>query len=239
MDKIKLRSLIIFCRVLWRVFFVENILHMLTFQQLDVNEILKSEINKSWSCLNASLLKRCSGLISTDGDFHSWPKVKNPVWTLFFANRTFDKYQKYFRLSVCILVQTFCKCQTACVICDIWHWDDLWCLKYFLATHVMFMLMSWPPPDTWHRFKNVFCKVNATQRSQDAFYPQNTVNSCLGTVLKIARKMASFSSGFFHIHPTWHWGGRLSCPGREKNNDQKLDIRAKKLVITAQRQKVQ
>ena len=60
------------------------------------------------------------------------------------------------------------------------------------------------------------------------FYPQNTVDSCLGTVLKIARKMASFSSGFFHIHPTWHWGGRLSCPGREKNNDQKLDIRAKK-----------
>jgi len=50
MDKIKLRSLIIFCRVLWRVFSVENILHMLTFQQackrlhqqLDVNEILKS-----------------------------------------------------------------------------------------------------------------------------------------------------------------------------------------------------
>jgi len=109
MDKIKLRSLIIFCRILWRVFSVENILHM------------------------------------------------------------FDKYQKYFRLSVCILVQTFCKCQTACVICDIWHWDDLWCLKYFLATLVMFILMSWPPPDTWHRFKNVFCKVNATQRSQDAF----------------------------------------------------------------------
>ena len=80
-----------------------------------------TEINKSWSCLNASLLKRCSGfdfglmVIFTAG------KGKNPVWTLFFANRTFDKYQKYFRISVCILVQTFCKCQTACVICDIWH----------------------------------------------------------------------------------------------------------------------
>ena len=102
-------------------------------------------------------------LILTDGNFHSWQSAKNPVWTLFFANRTFDKYQRYFRISVCILVQTFCKCQTACVICDIWHWDDLWCLKYFLATLVMFMLMSWPPPDTWHRFKNVFCKINATQ----------------------------------------------------------------------------
>lgn len=44
------------------------------------------------------------------------------------------------------------------------------------------------------------------------FYPQNSVDSCLGTVLKIARKMASFSSGFFHIHPTWHWGA--GCPAR-------------------------
>jgi len=62
----------------------------------------------------------------------------------------------------------------------------------------------------------------------NSFLSANTVDSCLGTVPKIARNMASFSSGFFHIHPTWHWGGRLSCPGREKNNDQKLDIRAKK-----------
>ena len=44
------------------------------------------------------------------------------------------------------------------------------------------------------------------------FYLQNTIDSCLGTVLKIARNMASFSSGFFHIHPTWHWGAR--CPAR-------------------------
>ena len=163
-------------------------------------------------------------LILTDGNFHSWQRAKNPVWTLFFANRTFDKYQKYFRISVCILVQTFCKCQTACVICDIWH----------LRWSLMFEIFSCNARD-------VYINVLASSRHLAPFQECILQGKCkcLGTVLKIARNMASFSSGFFHIHPTWHWGAGCPARGERKIMTKSLILERKNLVITERRQKVQ
>ena len=64
------------------------------------------------------------------------------------------------------------------------------------------------------------------------FYLQNTIDSCLGTVLKIARNMASFSSGFFHIHPTWHWGARCPARGERKIMTKSLILERKKDLMT-------